>query len=104
MASIKTGLSPPKFEIALKARGGSILVLGFHGIGTSRAEYITSSTSLSSKHCWVEHRTYIVTRSSVRHKRKQEKVMYVQYVIPIHQEMTGIKFFFFRTMMMMSYT
>ena len=31
MASLKTGLSPPKFEIALKERGGSILVQGFHG-------------------------------------------------------------------------
>ena len=29
--SIKTGLSPPKFEIALKERGDSVLVLGFHG-------------------------------------------------------------------------
>ena len=45
MASIKTGLSPPRFEIALKERGGSILVLGFHGtVIVSRAGTIRHPT------------------------------------------------------------
>ena len=36
---VKTGLSPPKFEIALKERGGSILVLGLHGTSIVPREF-----------------------------------------------------------------
>ena len=51
MASLKTGLSPPKFEIAVK-RGGSILVLGFYGTygnGSSRlADEVATARGSSS--------------------------------------------------------
>ena len=43
--SIKTGLSPPKFEIALKERWGSVLVLGFHGTVTVMRSFDTFKSS-----------------------------------------------------------